>query len=221
MAHPLSAVCSVEHTSLARTHSMEIHEPNYRTILDKVNQLHRSIDEIEGRTPRAAYLSVDREGSREEDVAALERRLGVRLPFSYRLFLLQVNGCERLGLAHGGLWRVEQLKWFREDNQAWIDAYMKDDGDEVSADDHLVYGSGQFSYQFRRAYLPELLQIGEVFDGSVHLLNPCVKEAASGEWEAWDFANWYPGAYRIRTFLDMVEEKASQLESQLMFLKRP
>ena len=35
------------------------------------------------------------------------------------------------------------------------------------------------------------------------LINPA-RINAEGEWEAWDFATWYPGAYRYRSFDDLV-----------------
>lgn len=36
------------------------------------------------------------------------------------------------------------------------------------------------------------------------LLNPRVT-FPDGEWEAWDYASWYPGVYRYRSFRDMME----------------
>src|SRR5262249_5293892 len=129
---------------------------------------------------------------------------------SYRQFLVQVNGCDRLSLSYGGLLRADQVRWFREDNRDWIEAYSGSGQPDISEEEHRVYGPEQRSYLFRRAYLPHLLQIGEVYDGSVYLLNPLVRDA-SGEWEAWNFCNSYPGALRKPSFLAMVEEARSHM----------
>ncbi len=167
----------------------------------------------------------------EEDVAAAEARLGCRLPPSYRQFLLSVNGCPKLGLAHGGLLPVQSIDWFRNRHQDWIDAYTKPitnhlpadvtdelrifspelfdaDVHDITEEEHLAHPDN--TCRFRIAYLHELLQIGEVFDGSVYLLNPKVT-TESEEWEAWSFANWYPGAHRVLSFADLIMSEHEHL----------
>ena len=194
-------------------------KPDYKDIFGRISRLHHAIDQLEDRPQQGASRDVGHEGCSEEEVLDLEHRLDVRLPDSYRLFLLEINGCDRLGLSHGGLLRADQVKWFRDENQDWIDAYLNSEGDDVAVQDHLVYGPKQLPYLFRRAFLPALLQIGNVFDGAVYLLNPCVKEEESGEWEAWDFATWYAGTYRRPSFLALAENTAETLEEQLMHIK--
>ncbi len=39
---------------------------------------------------------------------------------------------------------------------------------------------------------------------AIYLLNPQVV-TEEGEWEAWFFANWLPGAARYRSFQEMME----------------
>jgi len=54
------------------------------------------------------------------------------------------------------------------------------------------------------------LTISEPGDSAIFLLNPEVVDA-NGEWEAWFFANWYPGAARYRSFWDLMQEELKSL----------
>lgn len=144
----------------------------------------------------------------ESAIADAERGLGSRLPASYRDFLLISNGCGKLHQAHGGLLRVEQIGWFRDLEPDWVRTWTQDTGPDISEEEHLQKADNP--PYLRRAYLPELLQIGESYDGAVYLLNPCVR-AADGEWEAWNFANWFPGAMRYPSFRELLEDAADSL----------
>jgi hypothetical protein len=53
-----------------------------------------------------------------------------------------------------------------------------------------------------------LLSLTEI-DERVILLNPA-RTDRSGEWEAWDFATWYPGAYRYPSYQRLVEAIAAE-----------
>jgi hypothetical protein len=57
----------------------------------------------------------------------------------------------------------------------------------------------------RVEYLPATLQVSdiEVAGTGVYLLNPEVI-SADGEWEAWFFAHWIPGAVRHRSFWNLM-----------------
>ena len=46
------------------------------------------------------------------------------------------------------------------------------------------------------------LQISDWENSAIFLLNPQV--ISGGEWEAWFYANWLPGANRYRSFWDML-----------------
>lgn len=52
-------------------------------------------------------------------------------------------------------------------------------------------------------YLSTAIQISEVDDG-VLLLNPAIV-TPEGEWEAWFFANWLPGALRSPSFFELIQ----------------
>ena len=50
------------------------------------------------------------------------------------------------------------------------------------------------------------VQISGRGDSAVYLLNPEVR-TQSGEWEAWFFATWSPGAHRHRSFWEMMQKE--------------
>jgi hypothetical protein len=92
-------------------------------------------------------------------------------------------------------------------NQQWIDAYGEpaaDGGPLISEAEHLVYGEAQDPVRFRVEYLQDCLEISAEGDSAILLLNPHVVTPA-GEWEAWFFANWLPGARRYRSFHELME----------------
>jgi hypothetical protein len=59
------------------------------------------------------------------------------------------------------------------------------------------------TYNWRSEYVPHMLQISAWGDLRLLLLNPRVT-FSDGEWEAWDFATFYPGAVRYRSFWEMM-----------------
>ncbi len=141
-------------------------------------------------------------GASEEQIEAAERRLGVRLPPSYREFLAESNGFRQLSPF---IWRLRgttDIDWFRTRNMEWIEAYQF--ADDISPEEHreAPLNSGLW----RAAYLRSCLQISDEGDSAVVLLNP---EAVTpeGEWEAWFFANWIPGVRRYRSFRDYLEHE--------------
>ena len=142
----------------------------------------------------------------ERQIQALEKRLNVPLPSSYRTFLATSNGWRDTGPFIWNVWPTSKVAWFCENNQDWIDAYVEPSrGDRsVSDEEYFVYGTLQAPWRFRREYLQTTLQIVAVGDSAVYLLNPKV-QTSSGEWEAWFFANWSPGATRYRSFQELME----------------
>lgn len=110
-----------------------------------------------------------------------EKRLGLSLPSSYAAFLTASNGLKK-SKKNLALLSVEKLKWFREVDPEWIDAYS----------------------EAAISNLEDTLCIATADDGEVYLLNPKV-QTKSGEWEAWTFDNWTPGETRYPTFLALIE----------------
>ena len=147
-------------------------------------------------------------GATEEGLRSAEHRLGVSLPPSYREFLAVSNGFRHPNPFIWRLYGIKEIDWFRTLNPDWIQAYQL--GADLSEEEHLrIRGN---SPMFRSAYLSSCLQISQEGDSAVVLLNPDVVNAA-GEWEAWFFANWIPGADRYPSFLDFMQKQLGDLRN--------
>ena len=147
-------------------------------------------------------------GATEEQLARAEARLGTRLPPSYREFLQVSNGWRQLTPFIDQLWSTDEIEWFAVRNQQWIDAYTHpigyNDLPPVSDTAYYVYGEAQDCVAFRPEYLTTALEISAVGDSAIYLLNRQVV-TPDGEWEAWFFANWLPGANRYRSFQELMQ----------------
>jgi SMI1 / KNR4 family (SUKH-1) len=147
-------------------------------------------------------------GATEDQIAALEARLGTRLPPSYRAFLAVTNGWRNTTPFIDKLWSTDEVEWFAVRNQDWIDAYVEPmiDLPPITDAEYFVYGDEQSSVHFRTEYLQAALEISEIGDSAIYLLNPQIV-TPEGEWEAWFLANWQPGATQYRSFLKMMQEE--------------
>jgi hypothetical protein len=151
-------------------------------------------------------------GATDEELAATEARLGASLPPSYRDFLRTSNGWRSTGTSIWRVWSADDVAWFRVRNRQWINAYARPlgpftglfRGRSIPDEDYFVYGDSQDSVHFRMEYLESALEISDVGDSAIYLLNPKVV-TPDGEWEAWFFANWLPGAARYRSFLELMQ----------------
>ena len=127
------------------------------------------------------------EPATEAELVACEERLGTPLPPSYRSFLATSNGWTLTSPFIYRLWSTREVDWFRVRNQQWIDAY---------ADAGAPEGE----------HLRATLEISDVGDSAILLLNPLIVDEA-GEWEAWSFANWHPGAELYPSFHALMEDE--------------
>jgi hypothetical protein len=147
-------------------------------------------------------------GATDEQLSVVEARLGVELPWSYREFLTASNGWRRTGTSIWRVWSTEEIDWFRVRNAEWIDAYVNPFGGHgewsLTDEEYLVYDETQDSVRFRVEYLESALEVSDIGDSAIYLLNPKVV-TPDGEWEAWFFANWLPGAIRYRSFAELME----------------
>ncbi len=150
-------------------------------------------------------------GANQEQIAALEARLGATLPLSYRTFLAFSNGWRHTGSFISAVCSTEQVEWFAVRNQDTIDAWRGGEryrGAEplpVPDEEYLDYDErGAASGAMRSEYLQTALEISDCESGDgVYLLNPQIV-TPEGEWEAWFFAAWIPGAQRYRSFWELM-----------------
>ncbi|HEX5579320.1 MAG TPA: hypothetical protein VFY43_06615, partial [Candidatus Limnocylindria bacterium] len=139
---------------------------------------------------------------------AAEARLELRLPPSYRAHVLA--GADLPG-DHGlTLLPVSEIDRFGRRESAWLAGWTQ--GHEWA---EAAYGSSDRlgddptdPATFPARQLGDTIVVSTTVDERVLLINPASTEAG-GEWEAWDFANWYPGAYRYPTFARLVEALGS------------
>ncbi len=122
------------------------------------------------------------------------------LPDSYKAFLRTSNGWARTTPFVGRIRVTQDVEWFRTENEQWIEVYSAS-GSRIKDAKYYVY-TEEGAAEFRAKHLASVLQISDVDDG-VYLLNP---EAVTpdGEWEAWFFANWLPGAKRFPSFAHLI-----------------
>jgi hypothetical protein len=135
-----------------------------------------------------------------EDIAELENKLGLLLPPSYAKFLAVSNGWRRTTPFIGRMRPAEEVDWFRVENEQWADVYSEPCLDPPDEEYYDYNEDG--ANALRSQYMNSLVQISDVDDG-VCLLNPEVV-TPDGEWEAWFFANWVPGARRFPTFAHLM-----------------
>jgi predicted adenylyl cyclase CyaB len=128
------------------------------------------------------------------------------LPPSFRTFLGVTDGWQKATHSIDRIRGVDSLAWFRKENRDWVEAFSQPTiyGPEPDVADDEYFAYEQWVEHFRAPHLKETLQISDVGDAAVYLLNPQVI-SEDGEWEAWFFANWVPGAHRYRSFQEMME----------------
>ncbi|MDJ0704625.1 MAG: SMI1/KNR4 family protein [Leptolyngbyaceae cyanobacterium MO_188.B28] len=162
-------------------------------------------------------------GATEEQINQAEAHLGMILPPSYRAFLKVTNGWRQTTPLIDRLWSTEEIEWFASRHQDWIDAFLEQNQERyspvsenhldanthltapsVSDEEYLVYGEEQDCSKLRVEYLQAALEISDVGESAIYLLNPQVV-ADDGEWEAWFFGDWLPGADRYPSFRAMMQ----------------
>ncbi len=160
-------------------------------------------------------------GATEQQLAQVEAQLRMPLPPSYRDFLKVSNGWRQTTPFIHKLWSTEGIALFASRHLKWIEAFTEthesthfsfDQAEELDelweplsiADaDYFTYGEEQDCSQVRVEYLKTAIEISDVGESAIYLLNPQVV-TETGEWEAWFFADWLPGADRYRSFQDMM-----------------
>lgn len=156
-------------------------------------------------------------GATEDQIIQAEARLGVHLPPSYRAFLHVSNGWQHAGFHIHTLWSVEHIDWYATRHLQAIELALRAEKTQallagldttslnVPDERYFVYGDRQETINIRSEYLKGALEISEEDPGGdgVCLLNPAIR-TSDGEWEAWFFAHWLPGARRYRSFWELM-----------------
>lgn len=140
------------------------------------------------------------EPATKKDIAELEQRLAVALPPSYKSFLRSSNGWLRTTSFIGRIRPTQEVDWFCVENERWAEVYAES-GSDLPDRKYYDYGE-EGAHDHRAEHLFSLLQISDVDDG-VYLLNP-MAVGPDGEWEAWFFSNWIPGAVRYPSFAHLM-----------------
>jgi hypothetical protein len=149
-------------------------------------------------------------------IAAAEARLGVRLPSSYRAHVLRdAPGYRRsMPVAPGDhasppLLSVDEIDRFEALEPEWLDAFRQGYEAEGGGAAAAMHDDPDDPATMRIDELGGTIVISAVVDERVLLLNPA-RVGSDGEWEAWDFANWYPGAYRYPSFEELMRGVSSE-----------
>lgn len=148
-------------------------------------------------------------GASEQQLAAAEEQLKIKLPPSYRAFLNASNGWRFASDTTPVIRAVENVRWFRKEHKDWYESYqMSVEPLSVMEKDYFDYAK-QDCAEFEIKHLAQALCISEIGDDAIVLLNPMVVWP-DGEWEAWFFSNSSPGATRYRSFADWMCEELDQ-----------
>jgi len=147
-----------------------------------------------------------RPGATITQISQLEERLKVSLPSSYKTFLMFTNGWQwRLTPEIYSLLSTDNVTTFSDRYPHWLAVWLENTSTEDEyITDEIYRNNPRDSVTFRARYLKNSLVISDVGDDAILLLNPNIIQP-NGEWEAWLFANWLPGADRWPSFWDLMQ----------------
>lgn len=147
-----------------------------------------------------------RPGATESEIRQLEERLQQKLPLSYRSFLAASNGFGPIDYFIYDLHSTSEVDWLALKEPTLVKLWEKDqtpaDTPELADEYYLQYDDSQVEGILRPGHLGQCLMISDWGDNGFLALNPA--QQREGEWEAWHFANWMPGARRYRSFAELM-----------------
>ncbi|GAP13615.1 hypothetical protein LARV_01370 [Longilinea arvoryzae] len=155
-------------------------------------------------------------GAPDEQISQAEARLGIQLPPSYRAFLQVSDGWFTGTDATSRLFPIQETDWFAvrfpDVLQGWLTGFqMQGEPEPVPEKEYRVYGETQDPSLVRSEDLQASLVIGIGADESFYLLNPRLIDRG-GEWEAWFFAAWLPGAKRYSSFGELMQAEYQKVK---------
>ncbi|MFW6640856.1 SMI1/KNR4 family protein [Nocardiopsis algeriensis] len=131
------------------------------------------------------------DGATEEQIEALEERLGTRLPPSYRSFLAASDGWNVMGAFVYSLHGTSSVGWMRDLGSDW--------------------GLGEHHLKKEGMVGPTLL-VSDETDAQYWLLD-AGDVSPDGEWAAYIWASWYPGlGERHGSFAELVAAERASFE---------
>lgn len=159
----------------------------------------------------------------DHEIDQAQTRLNITFPPSYRNFLRVSNGWRKLDDFIDRLLSTQEIEWLAQTDQEFIDAWttgvaLGGGPFYVPDEAYFVYGDEQDTSFQRDEYLQTALELGGNTEQGLLLLNPQVT-FEDGEWEAWLFANWFPGAARYRSFRELMQDRHSRLLDSLPKLR--
>jgi hypothetical protein len=136
-------------------------------------------------------------------IEAKEKQLDTILPPSYKAFLGCSNGFQFLSPFLDNLCPIEKIDWAKNAEDEWWFNLMESNPQPISDEDYFDYSENQDSAFFRGEYFRSCIKVSEWSDGMCIFLNPLVKYGE--EWQVLEYATWFPGAHRYRSFLDYLQ----------------
>ncbi|MHC4951677.1 MAG: SMI1/KNR4 family protein [Planctomycetota bacterium] len=145
----------------------------------------------------------------EKNVEKLEKRLGYRLPPSFRSFLLTTNGWRRTSSFIQKIRSCSKIEFLKFEDEDFVSVY--DDCEEfseqyggLSEEEYYSY-TPEASAAFDKDHLKASIIVANPVpgDSAMYLLNP-MAVTEDGEWEAWFSAHWVPGFVRYPSFFHLM-----------------
>ncbi len=153
-----------------------------------------SLDDVSDGQRANGWLGFD--GALPDQLAAVEARLGIVLPPSYRAFLEASDGWLKPGPFMDTMRTTDEIGWVR-DVEPELVADLAGEPEEFDEADEIVARS---------------LLISGVGDAQYWLLDPGDVDA-EGEWAAYVWASWYPGlGDRMASFAALIDDERASYE---------
>jgi len=187
-----------------------------KDILQSLERITWEYREMEIEAIKTGWLGY--KGAKDSEIEALEDRLKVKLPASYKEFLKVTDGWRQIGFDADNtkIFSLSEVDWLVVKYPKMIEEWFMGVGEarEIPDDTYLVYGDKQDPVNMRDGYLKNALCISQLVDAGLYLLNPEIV-TPDGEWEAWFFGYDLPGANRYRSFQEMMEAEYVRIINNL------
>lgn len=240
LAFGLDAVLRKHAAQLGVSLPLELFKPLTPIQLDDINQVARRMIEaqqlvgraesllqwdqrpLRGRSGGYAWAILRNGGLRfapasDTEIGALEQRLKVTLPSSYRQFLRTSNGWLAMWAR---LLPASEVDLLKVRDPEVISSFAAEDR-QVSDEDYNRYGSEQQAYEYRSAYLLHNIEVSEsITEWESFQLCPC-KVFPNGEWEAWRMSVAVAGAARFQSFSELMLHVLEKDQREIQGLATP